>query len=568
MKQKKIQAIIVTVLILLAIAVSVSAVLIKKYSPGKEAMDLKTYYNLSNDEESVIILQDKIYDQKAVTIDDNIYIDYDTVIKEFNKKFYFDEKENLLIFTTPTEVIKSDAGSKDYYINKRKKSADYPITKLDGDKVYIALDFVKQYSNIKYEIYENPSRLVIEHKFGENLYANVKKKTQIRYKAGIKSEILAQLNKNDKVQFIDTAESAINGFSKVMTKDGIIGYVKTKYVKNTYYETAKSDYKEPDYTSIHKDYKINLVWHQVTNQTANNNLLNNLDMTKGINTISPTWFSVISDEGDISSLASDDYVKRAHNLGLEVWGLVDDFNPDMKMHNLLTSTSKRENLVNNIAAKAIQHDLDGINIDFENIKKDTAVHYLQFLRELSIKCRNNGVVLSVDNAVPTEYSAYYDRKEQASVVDYVITMAYDEHHRRSEISGSVASYPFVKKGIEDTLAEVPKEKTIIALPFYTRLWMETKDGDKVKVTSKDYGMTGAENLLKQNKADIEWNEEARQNYGEFRKDGAVFKVWLEDERSLEEKLKLVKEHDVAGVAGWKLGLQKNSVWDIIVKYIS
>lgn len=568
MNQKRVRIIVGIVMVLLAITISLSAVLLRKYAPSKERMSLDTYYNLTTEEEVAIILQDKIYEQKAILIDNVLYVDYDTVVNVLNKKFYFDSNENLLIFTTPTEVIKSNAGSKDYYINKSKKTMEYAITKLEGEKIYIALDFVKKYSNMKYEVYEAPNRVVIENKFGEYLYANVKKNTQVRYRAGNKSEILTQVKKNDKVRFVDTAETAVNGFSKVMTKDGVIGYVKTSYVKKSYYETTINDFVEPDYTSIHKDYKINLVWHQVTNQSANNNLLNMLDGVKGVNTISPTWFSVISEEGDLSSLASNDYVNRAHNLGLEVWGLVNDFNENMKMHDLLSFTSKREKLVNNIIASAIQYDLDGINIDFEYIKKETALHYLQFLRELSIKCRNNGVVLSIDNYVPSDYSRYYDRAEQASVADYVITMAYDEHHGGSEISGSVSSYPFVKKGIEDTLLEVPKEKVIIALPFYTRLWKEVVKGDKVKVTSEAYGMGSAADLLKRNNADMEWDEQSKQNYGEFKENGGTFKMWLEDDKSFEEKMKLIKENDVAGVAGWKLGLQKSSVWDIIIKYIN
>lgn len=567
MDRRRGQAIMGTFIVLFIITIAISAILIKKFTPSKKVMDLTEYYQVKGDE-IVVVLQNKIHETKGILINDQVYIDYKTVIDQLNARFYWDENENILIFTTPTEVIKSEAGSNDYYINKSKNSVDYPITKVDGDNVYIAVDFIQNYSDLKYELYKEPNRIVIDYQWGEYLFADVKKKTQLRVKPDIKSDILVQLKEGEEVEFVDSSESAVEGFSKVMTQDGVIGYVKTKYVKNSYYETKKSDFKPPAYTSIHKDYKINLVWHQVTNQTANSNLLYMLENAKGVNTISPTWFSVISEEGELSSLASERYVERAHDLELEVWALVDDFNPDVSMYNLLSVTSKREKLVNNLIAYAIQYNLDGLNIDFEKISLDTGIHYIQFIRELSVKCRNNGIILSVDNYVPTEYSAYYNREEQGNVVDYLITMAYDENHGGSETSGSVASYNFVKSGVQNTLKEVPKEKTIIGIPFYTRLWKETPEGDGVKVTSEAYGMNDAANLLERNEANIVWDDELKQNYGEFVEDGATFKMWLEDEKSLEAKLKVISENDVAGIAGWKLGLEDDSVWNTIIKYIN
>lgn len=567
MDQRRRQAIISTIIVLLIITIGISAILIKKFSPGKKVMDLTEYYQINGDE-IAIVLDNEIQEEKGILESDQIYVNYNTVVEHLNSRFYWDENENILIYTTPTEVIKSEAGSKNYYINKSKNSTDYSITKVDGDTVYIALDFIKLYSDVRDKTYKEPNRVVIDHKQGEYLYADVKKKTQVRYRPNIKSDILVQLKEGQKVEFVDAGESAAAGFSKVQTEDGVIGYVKTKYVKNSYYETIESNFKEPDYTSIHKDYKINLVWHQVTNQTANNNLLYMLESVKGVNTISPTWFSVISESGELSSLASERYVQRAHDLGMEVWALVDDFNPDVDMYKLLSVTSRREKLINNIIAYGIQYNLDGINIDFEKISLDAGIHFIQFIRELSVKCRNNGIILSVDNYVPTEYSAYYNREEQGKVVDYVITMAYDEHHAGAKESGSVASYNFVKSGVENTLKEVPKEKVIIGIPFFTRLWKEAPEGDGVKVTSQAYGIKEAVDVLNRNNAKIVWDEELQQNYGEFKEDDAVFKMWLEDEKSLEAKLKVIGDNDVAGVAAWKLGLENEKIWNTIIKYVN
>lgn len=567
MNHRRKQLIIGTLLVLIMLIVSIAAVLIKVFMPSKDVMDLNQYYKVEEDE-VVLILQNRLHESKGLIVGGQIYVDYDTIYKEFNHRFYWDGKENLLIYTTPTEIIKVDAGSPDYYVNKSKNTLGYPIVKLEGEQVYVALEFVELYSDIQYMQYDTPQRIVIDYQWGEYLYANVKKDTQLRFEPNIKSDILVQLEEGQKVEIYQTEESVVEGFSKVITEDGIIGYVKTKYIKDSYYEISESNYKKLDYTSIHKDYKINLVWHQVTNQTANNNLLYMLDGAKGVNTISPTWFSVISEDGEVSSLASERYVERAHGLGLEVWGLVDDFNQDVDMYKVLSITSSREKLINNLIAYAIQYNLDGLNIDFENITLDTGIHYIEFIRELSVKCRNNGIILSVDNYVPMPYSAYYNRKEQGEVVDYVITMAYDETHGGSKTSGSVASFGFVKAGIENTLKEVPKEKVIIGVPFYTRLWKEDAQDGEVKVSSEAYGMGEAKKVLDNNSAEITWDEEAKQNYGEFSKDGATFKMWLEDEASLEEKLKVIHENDVAGVAAWKLGLEADYVWNIIKKYMN
>lgn len=564
---RKNKQIAMAAILALIIVISVSAVLIIKLTPSKEVMELEDYYGIA-DNEVVLVLQDQIYDKKGVIYDNMIYLDYDTVINEFNKRFYWDNNENVLIYTTPTEVIKTEVGSKDYYVNKSKSSVNYQIVKTDGDNVYIALDFVKKYSDLTYEKYEDPERVVIQYKWGDTLRTSVKKDTQLRFEPDIKSDILKQLKVGDELTLVDTSEVSSKKFTKVITEDGIVGYVKNKYIKESYYTTLESDYEEPTYSSLAKDYKINLVWHQVTNQEANNGLISLLENTKGVTTISPTWFSVISEDGEISSLASETYVERAHNLGIEVWGLVDDFNVEVDMYNLLSYTSRREKLINELIANAIKYNLDGINVDFEKISANAGIHYIQFIRELSVKCRNNGIVLSVDNYVPMPYSEYYDREEQGEVADYVIIMAYDEHHAGSEESGSVSSISYVEDAIKNTLKDVPKEKTIIAIPFYTRLWKEVKDGDSVKVSAEAYSMSKAEAILSDHGVTPTWDEETKQYYGEYESDGATYKMWLEEEDSIEAKMKLINENDLAGVAAWRLGLEKNSIWNIIIKYVN
>lgn len=559
-------------LFLVVVLITGITVLVKKFMPNKEVLPLTEYYEVGKDE-LLVVLQDKIHEEKGLFLDGEAYIDYDTVVKYLNSRFYWDANENLLIYTTATEVIKAEAGNKAYYINKSKTDTKYQIIKTDGNRVYIAADYIKLFSNLEYELYEEPNRIVLTYKWNQDYsYSIAKKTTKVRAEPNIKAPSVAELKKGDRALYAELSEeeeeTISEGYKKVVTEDGVIGYAKANRFNAPVTEKLENDYKEEEYPSISKDYKINLVWHQVTNMSANDGLLNLLGNTKGVTTISPTWFSVANNKGDITSLASETYVTRAHNAGVEVWALCDDFDTEnVNMYELLSYTSRRERLENELISSAIKYNLDGLNIDFEKISKDAGVHFVQFIRELSVKCRSNGIVLSVDNYTPG-YTDHYDRVEQGKVVDYVITMAYDEHTSGSESSGSVASIGYVEKAIKDMLSMVPAEKNIIALPFYTRIWREEAKDGETEITSSAYGMNQAINWLNDRGIEPVWSKEAGQYYAELEEDGAVYKVWLEEDESIEAKMKLIDEAKAGGVAGWKLGLEKQSVWNVIVKYIN
>lgn len=566
-KRRMNQAFIAVGIAFIIIVAIIAVVVIKSLTPSKERMTLTDYYKVNNSK-VLIIMQDVIYEKEGLYEDNTVYMDYETVVEKFNKRIYWDANENVLIYTTPTEVIKADVGSKDYYINKNKNSMNFPIVKTKGDDVYVALEFVEKYSDMDYEFHKEPNRAVIHYAWGDYLFTSIKKQTQLRYEPNIKSPVLVDLAVGDVLMYVDTSTVVEKGFSKVMTKDGIIGYVRNKHISESFYDEIASDYREPVYTNMTKDGKINLVWHQVTNKDANNSLIGLLEKTKGVTVVSPTWFKIENNEGTISSLASSAYVDRAHSLGLEVWALVDDFSTEVDMYELLSYTSRREKLINELIAEAIKYNLDGINIDFEKISLQAGIHFVQFIRELSIKCRSNNIVLSIDNYVPTSYSAYYNLTEQGIVADYVIIMAYDEHYAGSEVSGSVSSISFVENAVKNTLAMVPAEKIIMGVPFYTRLWKETMEDGEVTITSEAYSMTNGMNVLKNNGVEPVWDEETKQYYGEYEKDGAVYKIWLEEDESIEAKLKVIDASGVKGIAGWKLGLERESVWNTIIKYVN
>ena len=557
-----------SIFVLVVIVIAVSAILIKRFTPSREVMPLEEYYQ-AEEGDVLVMLHDQYCEETAKLIDGQIYFRFDMVQELFNHRFYWDENENILSYTTPTEIIRAEVGSQDYTVNMNKTTAQYQIVKTQGDAVYLAAEFVKQYSDMDYQFYEDPDRVTVQYEWKDYLYADVRRATQLRTEPDIKSPILRELETGEKLLYVDAAtEQEQNGFVKVMTADGIIGYVQTRALTDSYYETLESDFEAPVYTSIQRDYTINMVWHQVTNQSANDNVMSLLENTKGITAISPTWFRIASVDGTLSSLASESYVARMKEQGIEVWALVDNFHPDVDTFQVLSYTSRRERLVNEIIAAAIKYGLNGINIDFESLDVETGPHYIQFLRELSVKCRTNGIVLSVDNYVPASYNAFYDREEQGEIVDYVIIMGYDEHHSRSETAGSVASIDYTREALENTLEEVPAEKIIMGIPFYTRLWREATIDGVTSLSSEALSMASAESVIEQYGAEPVWDEETGQYYIEYERDGAVYKMWQEEERSIEEKMKVIHDAQIAGVAAWRLGYETPEIWNVILRYVN
>lgn len=554
-------------IIFLLLVVAASALLIKKYSPTKEKMDLDLYFQLEDENDLAVIMQDTRIEEKGIVLNDRAYVSTDIVKKYLNSRFYWDSAENLYIYTTPTEMITAQVGENEYTIDKKTIATDYQIVKVEDGVAYVALDYVKLYTALDYEYMTEPNRVHITCEYGEVPVVEAKKDGVVRYRAGHKSPILTEVSKGDQLFVLDEGEAPIEKWTKVRTQDGFIGYIKDQKLKSQTTITTSNDFAEPEYSNLTKDYTINLAWHQVTNTDANNQVLEKLADAKGLTTISPTWFFIRDDQGNIQSLASQSYVDYCHQNGVEVWGLVENitYKDQFSITNVLNKTSSRQNLVTQLIAQAIRYGLDGINVDIEALPAEAGDGFIEFVRELSIMCRRNNIILSVDNYVPMAYNQNYNRKEQGIVADYVIIMGYDEHFAGSEEAGSVASIGYVRNGIEKTLEEVPAEKVINAVPFYTRLWETDGSG---KLTSSALGMGAASKTLSNNGVTPEWSEEAAQYYAEFENGGSFYQIWLEEERSIDEKAKLIKEYDLAGIASWRLGYEKDEIWDIILKYVN
>lgn len=556
-----IPVLIAILLILIVGGATIGMKLYEKYSYSKERMDLAEYYNITQEWQVPLIVGNELLEDKALCRDGNYYLPLMFVQQNMNDKFYYDSHENLLLFTTPTQLYEIPVNSSSYTVAGETKENEKTIWVLQDEVPYVEMQFVLQFTDDLCTVFEQPARIQIYLDAEHVQTAQISKDTAVRYQGGIKSDILCDVKMGDTVYVLDEMET----WSKVKTEDAIIGYVENKRLADLRDEqiALPGTYVAPDYTSIQKEYPINLVWHQVTNSAANAGVEELLASTKGVTTISPTWFFLNDNFGNFDSIADQNYVDNMHARNIEVWALVDNFTNDVDIAQILSTTTNRKTLINNLVQTTLSYQIDGINIDFEEVPQEAGADYVQFLRELSISCRQNGIVLSVDNYVPTEYTAHYGRAAQGEVVDYFIIMGYDEHYGGSSQAGSVASYNYVKAGIENTLRDVPASKVINAVPFYTRLW---KIADEV--SSEALTMSGADNVLAQNGVTATWDDVTQQNFAEFEADGAKYQIWLEDMDSMTAKLSLMSGYRLAGVAAWKLGLEKAEIWDAIEVYLA
>lgn len=559
-QQKKKAAPVLVVLILIVIvgAAGVVSFLINRYKPGTEYMAGNEYFNLT-DENSVALIQNgELLEEQAVLIGGEPYAAYTYVESQLNSCFYWDEETKGILLTTSGGVqtlLPGDAAV-------AKTPGGQPAVQQESDgTVYISLDVVKEYTDLDYAYYSDPNRVVIRNEWDGVEQATVQSDTaQVRQKGGIKSLILADVQKGDTLLYLEN----LDNWCKVMTADGYTGYIQTEDIAEPEAIEARTA-KKDSYERITRDHKINLVWHQSTSTESNDAMAEMTAEMTGVNVISPTWFSVTDETGTISSLASADYVKLAHDAGREVWGLIDNFNEAFDETTDLAYASVRSRIIEQLLAEAASCGMDGINVDFENLKEAGIPHYLQFLRELTSAAHAQNLVVSVDTPVPQAYTMYYQRGEQARFVDYMIVMAYDEHFAGSEEAGSVSSLPFVQQAVEEMTRVMPADQVICGIPFYTRVWTE-KFGQSA-IISEVLGMDGAKNYAKENQMTETWDASLGQNVATVETSDARYTIWMEDEQSMEEKLKVIQSADLAGVAEWKLGFERADVWSLISEYI-
>ena len=543
---------VLTVILTIVLAAGAAAgfILYRKYKPSKEQVDQSEWYQASGNESAVFLNSEREEGVKGRYIDGQVYLPVDWVDEAVNERFYWDEENSQLIYTLPDQIV--------YANEETMGSSGKPLLVQQDGTVWLLSSLVSAYTNVRIETFDTDGvhRIFVDTTWESQQLAKVKKNTALRIRGGVKSALITEVPSGAEVTVLEQLEN----WSRVRTEDGQVGYLPNRRLKETEAKTLVSTFQEPEYTSISMDEPVVLVWHQVTNLSANQAMQTLISATKGVNVIAPTWFMLTDNSGNYESLADKNYVDQAHAMGMQVWAVLDNFNKgdNVQSEVLFASTAARKKLIASLMKDAQTYGFDGINLDVEGIKASAGPHYVQFIRELSVDCRKAGLVLSIDSYVPASYSAFYNWAEQGCVADYVVMMGYDEHFAGGE-AGSVASIGYERQGITDLLKQVPKEKLISAIPFYTRIWKEDASG----TSSQSVGISSAKEWVEINQVELYWQEDLGQYYGELEKDGVNYEIWMEEERSLELKMQLIRDNGLAGVACWRLGLEPADVWDVV-----
>mgnify|MGYP003092309804 FL=1 len=547
-----------TAVLLLVLAVIAGGAWIGRgYIPSDEAADIGELFPAHGNRVS-IVWNNELQEAEGIYEEDQVYLPLEWVNDSLNERFYWDSGEQLLVYALPDKIV---------YADEDTMGSNGHLLRVEEDGVYLSAGLVSGYTDVRSVYFDNPAerdgsedreavrRIYIDSTWDEEQRAKVRWRAAIRQRGGVKSPVITEAEAGTGVEILEEMEN----WSYVRTDTGFLGYIHNWKLKDRETVIPESVFQAPVYASQSLGERVSLVWHQVTTQDGNNRFDEMIDGVKGVNVVAPTWFALTDNEGNFRSLASREYVEKAHDRGLQVWALLDNFSGDVQTEVLLSSTSTRRKLIDSLISEVLEYDIDGLNLDFESIKPEAGVHYIQFIRELSIDCRANGIILSVDNYVPSAYTEFYDRQEQGIVADYVIVMAYDEHHAGGEM-GTVSSLSYVQDGLANTMEMVPKEKVIGAVPLYTRIWT-VKDGE---TTSRAVGMEAAQEWVEENQVELEWQDDLGQYYGELEGgDGSVQYIWMEDARSLALKAEAVDESGAAGIAFWKLGFEPDDIWDVV-----
>ena len=562
---KKAVPYLITIILILVVGGVFFKLYYDHYMYTNERQDLDAYYGVQDEDDFPVIYENLVSDMHARRFDGACYMDLETVRSLLNSRFYYGTEDNVLIYCLPEEKFVARAGEKSWESDVSGVTQEsYAPVVLDGDTVYVALDYVKKFTNIYYAAYEGPNRVILRNAWGTEKMATVRGSTNMRTLGGVKAPIIAAVEEGTEVLVLEE----LDDWTRIETADGYYGYVESKYLSEVREQEMEPVTDVPEYVPQYRslDGKACIAWNLTYFADSNVEIDGMLKGTKAINVLAPTWFTLSSEDGNINVKASRTYVKKAHENGMQVWGVLDNFqNDDLFVYTrFLNTLAGRQKVIDTLIEEAQSYNLDGINVDIEGLAEATDVYdFIEFVREISIACRRAGLFISVNNYVPYNYNDHYDLKEQAAFADDVIIMGYDEHIVGSEEAGSVASIGYVEYGIEEALMDVPAERLINGIPFYTIGWT-TENGN---VSGQTLDMAEAKAFMKEHDMKKEWNSTAGQNYAEKESGNKLYQIWLEDKKSIETKLDLMESNGLAGLAVWRLGLETNDVWDEIDDYV-
>lgn len=548
---------IIVMLLSLVIIGGVSLTIIKN-KPETDKIDPLTYFDEFKGSQMNMVYEDTRVEWEVPVIEKEgmLYIECEWASMFLDDHIFYDKQEQVLTITNLQQVIRVNLVSNETTVNNKPSKSVIPINQ-EGDKFYIAESYIEE--NYAFNIEKGKDeRLVVASYMGESKQSGKvnTRKAQLRTKPHKKALIVEEVEKGHELTIYGLVE---NGYLRVRSENGMIGYIAEKQIKiegNTSVKQNKVYESKPIAKPLND--QVKLVWDQMTVRTAGDWQGKKYTQIQGANVISPTWFEFADGEGNLIDRGHSDYVSAAKARDLQVWALMShNFTKPQYTKEILTSTKKRQHVINQLVDFANKYNLDGINIDIENIQPDFSREWLQFMRELYPQMQEVGATVSVDIYMPSAWSKHYERAKVSEVVDYFIVMGYDQHWSGSEEAGPTSGLRWVEEGIIANLQEVPKEKLVLGIPFFTRIWEEAPDGLK----SKPYGMVAAARVVEGWGVTPIYDEEHMQHYAQVQKGDTLYRVWLEDASTIAKRIEMIENYDLAGYAGWKLGLEDSNVWN-------
>ncbi|NTV90389.1 MAG: glycoside hydrolase [Clostridiales bacterium] len=514
-------------------------------------------------------------EEPARITDGAIFLTKEVILEYIDPNLNWDKELHKLTITTKNKVIRMKTDSLDAYVNNEAVALNFPVVEDKNGSVYVPVEFLSDFYGIEIQHSKDTNTIIIDFKnkvrqLAEPIDANAVIRTgrserypilkKLSVSASYTAEGILTTGTSDEANSLRVFEE-YDGWYRVRTSEGIVGYIEKKYVvvRLVTVQGIIQDREESAGAAWKPDKgKINLVWDYVGNAKSKY-----ADRTKieGLDVISPTWFQVSDEEGNVKNKADAEYVKWAHNNGYKVWALFSNsLGGAEATGRFLADTDARDNSIRQLLAFAALYGIDGVNVDFEDLQNSDKDALTQYIRELAPLLREQGLIVSIDiNGL-----ACYDREKLGEAVDFVALMAYDQHWKGGGEAGSVAEFAWSEDVVNKFLKTIPAEKLLFGMPFYTRLWkQEPASGNSTKLTSQALSMDAAKKLVDENKADVVWDEECGQFYAEYIKDGAKFMVWLEDVNSINLRTSLVHKYSLAGVASWRLDFEVPAVWGVI-----
>lgn len=478
----------------------------------------------------------------------------------------FEAESAIVILTSPVSVATMPLDQRGGTLNGSPKEWSAAAVRI-GNTVHVPASVLEELYGI--EVKQYPANGAVQFRMpGQTIQSGTIVKLQqqadtvpMRQQADKKSPIITDLKSESPV----TIWEERGDWLRVEADDGTLGYVAAEDVVAGDEHTVPNAPEAPLPRFVEEKTPVSLVWEAVYSRNPDPS---NLPDMPGINVISPTWFSLEDDEGNVHSKADMGLTEWAHRNGKQIWALYSNsFEPE-RTTEALSTFDRRNHTIGQLLALAERYQVDGINLDFENVNVEDRNKLTQFVRELVPRLHAKGLVVSIDVTAKSDnarWSQFLNREALGKLVDYMMVMAYDEHWAASPVAGSVASLPWTEPAVTRIMNEdsVPSHKLVLGMPLYTRIWVEEVRDGETKVGSKTLGMQSIQDILTDKKLEPEFDETAGQHYVEYREEGDLQRIWIEDEHSIRARIELADRLGLGGIAVWARTFANDDIWNVL-----